>query len=215
MFNKTFTSFNEFKKEVFSKDTFTGEHLTDYAKRFEYMLINSAYTAAIQGEAVHANVAFTPNQSTIRSAIAFNSSERVLTRNKDRFQQEANNLHDTTKLFINALKDHPVFKLIQPSDKENDVTIPEKVKMGKENYILAKLRRKSSVFLSTDVIFKGSSAKSTIGFKKKIKDNETVANFYQSNESDLRRVHISSSEKEQNDRVINFIIALKDTFKSN
>ena len=215
MFNKTFTSFNEFKKEVFSKDSFVNEHLTDFAKRFEYMLINSAYTAVIQGVAVQANVAFTDNHNTIRSINAFNRSERVLTRNKDRFNKEENNLHEAARLFIEALENHPVFKLIQQNDQENGVIIPEKIKMGKDNYILTKLRKNAITFLSTDIIFKSSTVKTIIGFNNKIKDNEAVADFYQSNESDLRRVHISSSEKEQNNRVINFIIALKDTFKSN
>lgn len=234
MFNKTFTSFNIFKQAVFLKQSFgndveTSEHLTDLAKRFEYILINSAYTAAIQGVAVQANVAFTRNQKTIRSVSAFNSSDRVLTRNKNRFKQEIeqsaksqspkDNLLGTADFFIKAIEDHPIFTLIQQEEdrgtKGIDITIPAKIKMGNKdaNSIPEELRKKAEEYLNNNNnknILK--NIKAVTGFISKIEKIPTAIDFYQKNELGSM-IELQKLEQISGNREHNFIVALIKTFK--
>ena len=238
MFNKTFTSFNEFKKEVFSKDSFVNEHLSDFAKRFEYMLINSAYTAVIQGVAVQANVAFTDNQNTLRSAVEFNRSDRVITRNRARFQQEReqaqkipiNSSHATAELFIKALEDHPIFRLIQKNDA-NGTNIPAKIKMNKgkaDKAVKVKVKVKNNVDiipseLKSEVenyLKSNSDIPNNISnvhtFQKHLINNQRALIFYQEKVSvgvdNLQR--LKAMKKGQGKAVNNFLVALMETFKN-
>jgi hypothetical protein len=230
MFNKTFTALNTFKQEVFSKGSFgrktkTNEHLTDFAKRFEYMLINSAYTAAIQGVAVQANVAFTDNHNTIRSASAFNSSDRVLKRNRDRFEQEmkpesdvkssASNV-DTAALFIKALEDHPIFKLIQINDKDKGIIIPEKIKMGKaenKGSLPSPIFEEVKSFLKAHPEISKNGVNTFESFQNRLLDctkptSDNVLAFYKDNRSLLREIYNRHPKPIKGYKEHNFIIAL-------
>jgi hypothetical protein len=251
IFNKTFTSFNEFKKEVFSKRPFgskpkpnepvTSEHLTDFAKRFEYMLINSAHTAVIQGVAVQANVAFTDNHNTIRSVSAFNRSDRVLTRNRKRFKQEidqadkssANNFYDMAGLFIKALESHPIFKLIQEESKSGKgfvtTTIPPKIKMGQDKDEVDKPVKDDDkvVAISAELIDEvkryiksrndiPNTMTNMDRFIGLLKNNESAREFYQKNVSssveDFKKLEVMNKGKGMG--VNNFIVALIKVYKA-
>ncbi|OCQ22750.1 hypothetical protein A7985_01980 [Pseudoalteromonas luteoviolacea] len=114
IFNKVFTAFHVFKFENFVKQSKgSDEHLTDFIKRFEYMMVNAAYTAMIEGTAVQASVAITSNLDTLRSHILFNRYDRVLSRNRKIFAEQQANNDSTTNLFVKALETHPLFTMIQ------------------------------------------------------------------------------------------------------
>ncbi len=235
IFNKSFTALNIFKQEVFSKATFgqkseTSEHLTDFAKRFEYILINSAYTAAIQGSAVQANVAFTDNHNTIRSPGLFNRSDNVLRRNRRRFREEMDssisNLHETADLFILALEDHPIFTIIQKKGKgrRSRITIPEKIKMGKVNNVndflsesgqlLPNFRIKVNDFLNKNKQISGGGVSKVNTFIQNIYNDSEAEEFYKKNIENspdkLKELNSITGDKEHN-----FIVALIIFFANN
>ncbi|NOU52262.1 hypothetical protein HG263_17165 [Pseudoalteromonas sp. JBTF-M23] len=129
MFNKTFTAFNLFKyqnllktedrRSLFRKSQgYKDEHLSDLATRFNYMLLNSAYSAGVQGEAIAANVAITSNYSTIRDRAEFERTDRTLMRNRAFLEEQSKSsdltTSDTSSLtlaFCQALEQHPIIKL--------------------------------------------------------------------------------------------------------
>lgn len=106
MFNKTFSALNLYK----SKKTYSDEHLTDLARRFELILVNSAMTASIKGNAINANVAQTDNYSTLRNYNEFEKYDRTITRNEEKLRFESNNDSKWNEKFIDALWGHPIFK---------------------------------------------------------------------------------------------------------
>ncbi|CAM4241366.1 antiviral RADAR system adenosine triphosphatase RdrA [Pseudoalteromonas byunsanensis] len=120
MFNKTFTAFNLFKyhKLLKSKKDYEDEHLSDLVTRFSYMLLNSAYSAGIQGEAITANVAQTVKYETIRDKAKLAQTDRTLMRNKPLLELESQDTDskkaDMSKLaltFCLALEQHPIMTL--------------------------------------------------------------------------------------------------------
>ncbi|AIY65863.1 antiviral RADAR system adenosine triphosphatase RdrA [Pseudoalteromonas piratica] len=131
MFNKTFTALHAFRFE--SNESFENEYLTDNIKRFEYMLANAAYTAMIEGPAITASVAITRTQETIRSSQAFERSDRVLSANKKRYEQQVESCSsenmerfngnqfgfDYGEKFVKALQSHPIFTLIRDNSNED------------------------------------------------------------------------------------------------
>lgn len=130
MFNKTFTAFHSFRFNNFIKGgSYENEYLTDHIKRFEYMLVNAAHTAMIESTAVHASVAITPRQKTIRDPKEFRRYDRTLGRNTALLEAQEADESSTKRLFINSLKDHPLFTLIR-ADEVNDAVVPPRVKLG-------------------------------------------------------------------------------------
>ncbi|GEK11709.1 antiviral RADAR system adenosine triphosphatase RdrA [Pseudoalteromonas peptidolytica] len=111
MFNKTFTAFAVFKyQNLLKSDRYDDEHLSDLVNRFSYMLVNSAYTAGIQGESIPANVAISDNHATIRDQLKFEKVDNTLRRNKSFLEKEAEESeHSVLALnFCRALEQHPV-----------------------------------------------------------------------------------------------------------
>ena len=106
MFNKTFSALNLYK----SKKTYSDEYLTDLARRFELILINSAMTASIKGHAINANVAQTDKYSTLRNYKAFEKYDRTITRNNEKLREE-NIPGGFCMRFIDVLWDHPIFDI--------------------------------------------------------------------------------------------------------
>ncbi|BBN83697.1 hypothetical protein PA25_36820 [Pseudoalteromonas sp. A25] len=129
MFNKTFTAFNLFKyqrllkteerRSLFKKNQgYKDEHLSDLVTRFNYMLLNSAYSAGVQGEAIAANVAMTDNYTTIRDNSEFERFDRTLMRNRAFLEEQskssdltAGDTPSLTLAFCQALEQHPIIKL--------------------------------------------------------------------------------------------------------
>ncbi len=113
MFNKTFSALNLYK----SNKTYTDEHLTDLARRFELILVNSAMTASIKGNAINANVAQTDNYSTLRNYKEFEKYDRTITRNNEKLKEE--NIADGFCVrFIDVLWKHPIFVINKSKDTE-------------------------------------------------------------------------------------------------
>lgn len=132
MFNKVFTAFHSFKFENYiGSNTVKNEHLTDHIKRFEFILLNSAYTAMIKGEAIEANVGVTKNQATIRSKKLFKSRDRTLYRNMARFNSQFKEQESIEHQFIRALESHPLFEVIKSESEDGDVIIEPRIKLGK------------------------------------------------------------------------------------
>ncbi|WP_372384263.1 antiviral RADAR system adenosine triphosphatase RdrA [Vibrio sp. BS-M-Sm-2] len=107
MFNKTFSALNLYK----SKKNYSDEHLTDLARRFELILVNSAMTASIKGNAINANVAQTDNYNTLRDYNEFEKYDRTITRNEEKLRSESKDDSKWNVKFIDALWEHPIFKL--------------------------------------------------------------------------------------------------------
>ncbi|PSU52502.1 hypothetical protein CTM75_20635, partial [Photobacterium phosphoreum] len=107
MFNKTFSALHLYK----SKKTYSDEHLTDLARRFELILVNSAMTASIKGNAINANVAQTDNYNTLRDYNEFVKYDRTITRNAEKLRFESNNDSKLKEKFIDALWGHPIFNI--------------------------------------------------------------------------------------------------------
>ncbi|SMY34929.1 antiviral RADAR system adenosine triphosphatase RdrA [Photobacterium andalusiense] len=106
MFNKTFSALHLYK----SKKNYTDEHLTDLARRFELILVNSAMTASIKGNAINANVAQTDNYKTLRDYNEFIKYDRTITRNHEKLKDE-NISNEFCLRFIDVLWDHPIFEI--------------------------------------------------------------------------------------------------------
>ncbi|KXI21036.1 hypothetical protein [Photobacterium sanguinicancri] len=108
MFNKVFTQLSLIKSLV--KDSnYNGEHLTDMARRFELVMINSALTTVIDEGAVNANAALTDKHETLRNYKKFEKFDRTVTRNEAILAETKNS--ELEKSFINAMKQHPIFTL--------------------------------------------------------------------------------------------------------
>ncbi|MCF2857010.1 hypothetical protein L1286_05995 [Pseudoalteromonas sp. SMS1] len=130
IFNKSLTAFNSFKVNDFAKgSSYQNEYLTDYVKRFEYMLINAAYSAMIEGTAVQASVAVTKRQQTIRDPKEFSKYDRTLTRNIAMLESQVPNTEDVKWLFIKALESHPLFTLLLEGPEQN-APIKTRIKLG-------------------------------------------------------------------------------------
>lgn len=152
LFNKVFTSFHIFKFSNFMgstfKDTRSQEHLSDFITRFQYNMVNAACTSMIAGESVQANIAITPNQETLRSKQSFNQFDRTLSRNRARLEEQTPEQDKLNLEFIDALDNHPIFRIIKESSGD-DVITPPKVPLGKrESTDNAKVNNSTSKFYS-------------------------------------------------------------------
>lgn len=107
MFNKTFSALHLYK----SKKSYSDENLTDLARRFELILVNSAMTASIKYNAINANVALTSNYKTLRDYNDFIKYDRIITRNEEMLKSELNNDSELKLKFIKALWEHPIFEI--------------------------------------------------------------------------------------------------------
>ncbi|MFA0555876.1 antiviral RADAR system adenosine triphosphatase RdrA [Vibrio sp. 10N.222.55.A1] len=134
MFNKTFSALNLYK----SKKNYSDEHLTDLARRFELILVNSAMTASIKGNAINANVAQTDNYSTLRDYNEFEKYDRTITRNEEKLRSESKDDSKWNVKFIDALWEHPIFKL---NNSKGNLYSQFSLGKGELEGKLAKLRR--------------------------------------------------------------------------
>ncbi len=110
VFNQVFTQINLLKSR-FKGKAYEGEMLSDFARRFEHILVNSALMNINDVDVVIANTSLTTNHETIRDYTAFSKRDRTLIRN---FENLKNSLHENAEkgvLFVEALWDHPIFRL--------------------------------------------------------------------------------------------------------
>ncbi|OTQ27728.1 antiviral RADAR system adenosine triphosphatase RdrA [Gilliamella apicola] len=134
VFNKVFTQLHIIRKKSFKLNE--DEHLSDIAKRFEYLVINAFASFIKDGIISHANPALTADVSTIRNEDNFKKRDRVLTKNisglvdfdeikkkdndkdndkdkvnNDDHEKEGNNNDDIkiTSTLLSAIWKHPLF----------------------------------------------------------------------------------------------------------
>lgn len=81
VFNKVFSQINVLRKNIQDRDKFSDEHLTDLAKRFEYMFINACFTFTREGAVVNTNVATGAGTNIVRNFSEFIKYDKTLTRN--------------------------------------------------------------------------------------------------------------------------------------
>ena len=159
MFNKTFSALNLYK----SNKTYTDEHLTDLARRFELILVNSAMTASIKGNAINANVAQTDNYSTLRNYKEFEKYDRTITRNNEKLKEE--NITDGFCVrFIDVLWEHPIFEI---NNSKGTLESLFSLGRGELESKLAKLRKD---FELKDLKLVSALKKRLDGFDEKQKD---------------------------------------------
>ncbi|MCF6456316.1 antiviral RADAR system adenosine triphosphatase RdrA [Pseudoalteromonas sp. MMG024] len=214
MFNKTFTAFNSFRVNNFFNPGFTDEYLTDHIKRFEYILVNSACTAMIEGTAVTANVAITPNQETIRNSIEFKKYDRTLNANRAILEGEVSDTNALQMLFINALESHPLFALInehlRQSEHEAFIILGKNVASKKTETL--NLREDDVLNFLTETNLGAYGVSTTAKFIENINNaDESIKNkidgFY--NEHLKGSMHLLNERKEKRgDKALNFLIAL-------
>lgn len=166
-----------------------------------------------------------PNQTTIRTPKEFKRSDRTLTRNKQRFDEQINQDKDQTKLlFIDALEKHPIFTLIR-NDDSKDSPVKEIIPLGDsggEDNSSSKLTEQQKSTLSKyyeehSHIYKDKTAKLQVvsGYlEQDIKENSYRAeNFYRneisifSNKKEVKKSGGSNAE-------LNLFKALYDKFET-
>ena len=112
VFNKVFTQLHIMRKKSFKLNE--DEHLSDIAKRFEYLVINAFASFMQGGIIIHANPALNAAVDTIREKSKFKSSDRILTKNIegivdfDTKKPEVNG--GIESLLLSAIWNHPLFK---------------------------------------------------------------------------------------------------------
>ena len=112
VFNKVFTQLHIIRKKSFKLNE--DEHLSDIAKRFEYLVINAFASFMKDGIISHANPALTADVSTIRNEENFKKRDRVLTKNIEGlviFDSKKEVKNDRiASLLLSAIWNHPLFK---------------------------------------------------------------------------------------------------------
>ena len=112
VFNKVFTQLHIIRKKSFKLNE--DEHLSDIAKRFEYLVINAFASFMKDGIISHANPALTADVSTISNEENFKKRDRVLTKNIEGlviFDSKKEVKNDRiASLLLSAIWNHPLFK---------------------------------------------------------------------------------------------------------
>ncbi|AYH06027.1 antiviral RADAR system adenosine triphosphatase RdrA [Pectobacterium parmentieri] len=112
IFNKVFTQLKVLRSNILvDKRAFNEEHLSDLAKRFEYMFINALASFVRDGVVINANVATGAKSNSVRNYNEFTKYDRTLHRNlsgiiTNTIGNENNNI--AYKL-INVMSLHPIF----------------------------------------------------------------------------------------------------------
>lgn len=121
MFNKIFTQLNLIKSLVkdHKDNKFSRENLTDMARRFELVVVNSALTTVIAEGAVNANTALTNKHATLRDYKKFEKYDQTVTRNETTLENMSDS--ESEKYFIKCLKQHPIFALHSNVNEEGEL----------------------------------------------------------------------------------------------
>lgn len=117
VFNKVFSQLNLVRLE---KKNFKNEHVTDFVKRFEYILVNAFATFLKDGMVYKANIAMTKNSELFRETSEFTSREHVFTRNVKELvnlkDKKATVEDDSRSLVLEAVWNHPIFSVLEELD---------------------------------------------------------------------------------------------------
>ncbi|ACZ76761.1 conserved hypothetical protein [Dickeya parazeae Ech586] len=143
VFNKTFSQLNLLVRNFSEnkKGAFNDEHLSDLAKRFEYIFINALVSFLRDGKTVvNTNVAIGARSSSVRDVNDFMQQDKTLSRNISGIltvSQAGKNIVPKIKdepfaKLIKAMWDHPIFNLsgelcfpINGSVGENELSLDD------------------------------------------------------------------------------------------
>ncbi|MGC6231883.1 antiviral RADAR system adenosine triphosphatase RdrA [Hafnia paralvei] len=118
VFNKVFSQINVLRENV-DKLILTGEHLSDLAKRFEYIFINALASFMREGNVINTNVATGADSATVRDINVFIKYDKTLSRNIMGIVKVTDNLSKKINLLPNknyaklltSMWNHPIFEL--------------------------------------------------------------------------------------------------------
>ncbi|UYA60617.1 hypothetical protein NAL19_2493 [Pectobacterium sp. F1-1] len=122
IFNKTFTQLKVLRENmVKDKDSFKDEHLSDLAKRFEYIFINALASFVREGIVIKTNVATGARSSSVRSYTKLTQTDRTLSKNisniltppSDSGDEISALKKDDYAVLLKAMWCHPIFKLVK------------------------------------------------------------------------------------------------------
>ncbi|MFK3866583.1 antiviral RADAR system adenosine triphosphatase RdrA [Pseudoalteromonas rhizosphaerae] len=117
VFNKVFTQLHILRTNMVTKKMKGDEeHLTDIARRFEYIFINALASFTRDGEVINSNTSNTAKQSTLRDHLNFFDQEKTLQRNLKGLVDRTGQSIETKDLEVNipgmlieAIWAHPIF----------------------------------------------------------------------------------------------------------
>lgn len=109
VFNKVFSQLNVLKLNLLDKKKIKDEHLSDLARRFQYIYINALTTFLKEGLIINANVATGARSDVVRKFSEFSKADRTLLRNISGVVS----VNGNTALTIELLTDSDYAKLIQ------------------------------------------------------------------------------------------------------
>lgn len=109
VFNKVFSQLNVLKLNLLDKKKIKDEHLSDLARRFQYIYINALTTFLKEGLIINANVATGARSDVVRKFSEFSKADRTLLRNISGVVSASGN----RALTIELLSDSDYAKLIQ------------------------------------------------------------------------------------------------------
>lgn len=122
VFNKVFSQLKVLRENILKdKDSFKNEHLSDLAKRFEYIFINALASFVREGVVIKTNVATGARSSSVRSYAKLTQTDRTLSRNissiltppSDSDDEISALKKDDYAILLKAMWCHPIFKLVK------------------------------------------------------------------------------------------------------
>jgi hypothetical protein len=117
IFNKVFTQLHVLRKNMAAKKMKGDEeHLSDIARRFEYIFINALASFTRDGEVINSNTSSTAKQSALRDHSNFIGKEKTLQRNlKGLVDKNGQSIdagserNNVVSKIIEAIWEHPIF----------------------------------------------------------------------------------------------------------
>ncbi|MGI2069753.1 antiviral RADAR system adenosine triphosphatase RdrA [Shewanella baltica] len=215
VFNKVFTQLHILRRNMKGED----EHLSDIARRFEYIFINAFATFTRSGEVVNANTALTAKPQTIRDHGMYFNTEKTFSRNLKNFiSKEGIYIEESTEQnriagqLIEAIWSHPVFvanssrkteklnklfMLSSTSSKTEENNIEEIFNSVKSSILKSSNNTRLSIDLINDWI-KNESEESKLIYDK-------VMMLMANDDPHLKK--LLESKRKESSRFINYLIA--------
>jgi len=128
VFNKVFTQLHILRTEISTTKKYSEEHLTDTARRFEYIVVNAFASFLQEDYVIQANVAIGAQVKTLRDHKSFMSVDRTLYRNLKGIVDDNVNVEDAntkgknvtlinniSSTLLDIIWDHPIFVILNNS----------------------------------------------------------------------------------------------------
>ncbi|WP_145603028.1 antiviral RADAR system adenosine triphosphatase RdrA [Yersinia intermedia] len=121
VFNKVFSQLKVLRSNIVDKKIFKDEHLSDLAKRFEYIFINALTSFVRDGMVINTNVATGARSSSVRSFSEFTRYDRTLSRNISGILKNSDGqtdkitslIDDDFAILLKVIWCHPIFKMVK------------------------------------------------------------------------------------------------------